>query len=424
MKEGNTLYWGKPAPVFVQLLLSAVLLLVACLTDAKSIEPGGKPFYPGNDSSRGASDTLRLATWNVNQLASTDTHRIAMIARKMQQQGADLYALQEIADSATLQQLLDHMQESGVRGFLAAYIPYEMRLAYLYRSDRIDSVSASAIPIDKEADYWMERRPFVFTFMLNPAAGSSTPLTVLNIHAKADLPNRYRSYRYRVQSADQLYRYIQQERPNDNLIVLGDFNDDFDRSIYQNQVSPYYLFTSDARHFRQLTKPYTENKVSTTLFHDQPIDHILVSDELFPSIRTETLRRISPLDFFEETGPPDTLSDHYMITTELHFNRSTAIQPRISGPAPSPILKTDHYPNPVQQEVTIRLELQDTRRITLQIYNSAGIRVGQLATRQQKNPGNHYYRWKPPSSLGNGIYFYRLSTDREPAITNPLLIFR
>jgi ligand-binding sensor domain-containing protein len=75
-------------------------------------------------------------------------------------------------------------------------------------------------------------------------------------------------------------------------------------------------------------------------------------------------------------------------------------------PLPTVATLEVNYPNPFNPATTIRFQLPDSRTVLLEVFNSAGQRVGVLAEGKW-SAGTHEVRFDA-SSLSSGIYYYRL----------------
>ena len=105
------------------------------------------------------------------------------------------------------------------------------------------------------------------------------------VHGKANTSPTATSYDRRKRGSDTLHYTLQQNYANDNVIILGDYNDDLDFTITAGITPPvtsYSAFTNDAVNFSALTLPLSlAGKKSTVSFNDV-IDHVMVSNDMVP----------------------------------------------------------------------------------------------------------------------------------------------
>jgi hypothetical protein len=192
---------------------------------------------------------------------------------------------------------------TGYHGFTADFINKGQQMAILYNTNTIDSLEAGEIRAAKVREtyredweyYWANGRPPLFFRFDYSNNGEQTEFFAVVIHAKANYGDYKESYERRQMAAEGLYYYLMDEHPNANIILLGDYNDDVDESIYyeeQNdeevyQDTPYDEFTVDTQNFRIVTQVLSENRQTASINYRNEdgegdlIDHINMSDELF-----------------------------------------------------------------------------------------------------------------------------------------------
>jgi flagellar hook assembly protein FlgD len=84
-----------------------------------------------------------------------------------------------------------------------------------------------------------------------------------------------------------------------------------------------------------------------------------------------------------------------------------------------------NYPNPFNPGTTISYDIPEKTTVKLQIYDLLGRLVRTLVHAQQE-AGSYAIPWdglsEDRSSVGSGVYFYRLETDKHVAVRKMLLI--
>jgi hypothetical protein len=78
------------------------------------------------------------------------------------------------------------------------------------------------------------------------------------------------------------------------------------------------------------------------------------------------------------------------------------------------------YPNPFNASTRLEFTLDHTSHVTLQIFDLVGRRVASIVNGQFA-PGGYRMNWDAPSAA-SGIYFARLTTDRQVGMTKLMLI--
>ncbi|RKH55817.1 hypothetical protein D7W81_35425 [Corallococcus aberystwythensis] len=143
---------------------------------------------------------------------------------------------------------------------------------------------------------------------------------VLHMKAYADSP----SYARRQGAAACLKDYMDTSLPTQNVMVLGDWNDDVDESIYylpaqypdpaKPAPSPYANLVNDPARYKFLTQPLSESGERSTVSNSQFIDHQLVTNELAKYYVAPT-KVIKP----GVANYKNTTSDHYPIFSQFNF---------------------------------------------------------------------------------------------------------
>ncbi|MCK4716470.1 MAG: T9SS type A sorting domain-containing protein, partial [Candidatus Marinimicrobia bacterium] len=85
------------------------------------------------------------------------------------------------------------------------------------------------------------------------------------------------------------------------------------------------------------------------------------------------------------------------------------------------------YPNPFNPETTLRFELIEATKISVQIYDLLGNRITTL-TNAAFQPGEHNLTWNGRDYqnrlVGTGIYFLQISDDRGFSRTEKVISLR
>lgn len=314
----------------ISLLAVPLLILSGC----------GSPYQPEEEQKENAvqieqndsvppDGVLETVTWNLLGYGTgftgpsnwdLQTKNIVAVVDSL---GADLYAFQEVADQEALDNIVQYM--NGYSGFTASHVPRDQDMAFVYNTNAIDSLEAG--PIDntdigeayqnKWDYYWANGRTPLF-FRFNYTYENTTEeFYAVVIHGKANTEDYAESYKRRQMAAEGLYYYLRENKPDANIILLGDYNDDVDQSIYyvqENndrvyQETPYDEFIEDTDNFNVLTKKLSNAGESASVNYDEIIDHITISNELFDEhIQNSTL-----------IHDPRSYIDNYENTTSDHL---------------------------------------------------------------------------------------------------------
>ena len=107
-----------------------------------------------------------------------------------------------------------------------------------------------------------------------------------------------------------------------------------------------------------------------------------------------------------------------MIDNDGSFTYSKTIETAIS--LPDVFTLSQNYPNPFNPSTKINYSLPYDSKVTLEIFNIAGVRIGQLVNDQQS--AGYYSVDFNSSSVGRnistGVYFYRITASDNVNKTN------
>jgi hypothetical protein len=297
--------------------------------------------------------TLEVVNWNLEWFGSTvfgptdDNQQEQNVGTIMRNIGADLFALAEVVDTARLGNIVrsmpgyayvvsnygSHTNPNEVPAPAPDALAQAQKLAFVYNTSIFSNISTTAllsVGINSPADVnttsynnWASGRfPFMMTADVTLDGVTKTVRFVL-IHAKANTAPTTPSYNRRKAGADDLHTLLNSTYGSDNVMLLGDFNDDLDQTITDGITPPttsYISFTSDTpSNYLLLTLPLSLAGERSTVTHDNVIDHVVVSNELgnnFISGSSDILSDVSAL----VTGYGTTTSDHYPVFTRYTFS--------------------------------------------------------------------------------------------------------
>ncbi|MDR1023757.1 MAG: endonuclease/exonuclease/phosphatase family protein [Prevotellaceae bacterium] len=283
-------------------------MAVTGIVRQESAEGGGRPF--------------RIATFNVEWLGCPDegpadkAQQMRNVATAIRAMDADIVALQEVTDNPTksLDTVLAYL-DGAWDGRVVIHNPSScvQSEAIVFKRSRA-TLTAEPVLMSNAGSYsaWASGRyPVEFSFDIN-TGGYTVPITLINLHAKAYSDRT--SYERRVEASRGLKALLDSSSyySAQNLIVLGDFNDDIDVATYRQSVSPYKNFVDDSLNYRFVTTPVTEDF--------SMIDHILISGRLFPYYIPHSAR----LEHEAESAVPgfrDNTSDHLPVSASFAFGK-------------------------------------------------------------------------------------------------------
>ncbi|MFB0516377.1 MAG: endonuclease/exonuclease/phosphatase family protein [Candidatus Neomarinimicrobiota bacterium] len=263
----------------------------------------------------GTDSTFEIMTWNLSnfgQRSPVPLHRVAEIVRDLD---VDVVALQEIVSQAVFEALVDSL--AGWSGYRASPTSPGQELAFLYK-DSLFTVVTPPFEIYAAEDLAFPREPLVLELALD-----TVRIVAINNHLKCcgdgiidDDPDDEEARR---RTASLLLEdYLRTELPEQNVIVLGDLNDEIDdpegENVFQNFIATDSLFFF-------VTMTLVEDSTQIT-YPQAPwfsfIDNILITASLFDeweaSGQVATMRLDDVMDDYLEV-----VSDHRPVALKLQI---------------------------------------------------------------------------------------------------------
>ena len=255
-----------------------------------------------------SAQTLEIATWNIENFpqASISSDYVEQIVETY---NLDVIAVQEITSQSAFQTLVNDLE--GWDGFVTQVNGGNQMVGYLYKTAEISIVGQAQNLYAEATDennnaFTAFRRPYMV--QVSHTSGFSTYL--INVHMKCCDGSEDRR-----RSASELIKaYIDDNLASENVIVLGDFNDeivDATDNVFQN-------FIDDADNFKFATMNIASGANTEWSYPSWPshLDQILITNELFDNeISTTTIKVDQCVSDFSST-----VSDHRPVMIKLSTN--------------------------------------------------------------------------------------------------------
>lgn len=293
--------------------------------DAGEVDSGVDAGTDAGESDGGVT----VDEWNLewfgdsSQDPSDDNLQAQNVATVISGEGADLFAVEEVVDYARFHAMVDAMP--GYASVLAKdrtvsnYWDYSgsQQVGLIYRLGAF-SLDSAQIILGGSSDDFAGRPPLEVSLTLH-VNGAEVPLYVIILHMKAYADET--SWGQRVAASADLKTYLDTTRAGDRVMVVGDWNDDLDESIACGtgtcEASPYANFEGEPASYQFATQLFTDSNPEwgTTVAFATPIDHHLITNELFGNVIAGSPRVIKPAI----SGYGTTTSDHYPTSVRYRF---------------------------------------------------------------------------------------------------------
>jgi len=321
-------------------LLSTILIILL----------SGQLYGQGlSDISFGTDSTFEVITWNIEWFPKNGTITVDSVSKILESLDADLFALQEIDDTAVCRQMINN---------LPAYELYIADgwfggLVYVYKTSTINV--QSIYKIYDTSPFWnaFPRSPLVieFTFM-------GEEFIVINNHFKCcgdgvlDIGNSSDEEARRYEASSLLKQYIDTNLSNSRVIVIGDLNDIL-TDVNSNNV--FQMFIDDSANYLFADYAIASGPSADWSYPGWPshLDHILITNEIFnefsdPISEIQTIK----VDNFMAGGLANYdyyISDHRPVGLKIKVNSSAQSLTEV----PSTNIK--FFPNPTNGHLSIDL---------------------------------------------------------------------
>lgn len=293
--------------------------------------------------------TLEVVNWNLEWFGSptngptNDVQQQANAQNILQSIGADIYGIVEVVDETRLASIVSNMPDYAyvISNFGSHTNPNSptpstlaaaQKQAFIYKTSVFSNITTQPLltqGINSTADitnpaynYFSSGRfPFMFTSDVT-LAGETKQVRFVLIHAKANTSPTATSYARRKSSSDTLRFTLNSLYPNDNIVILGDINDDLDQTITDGIVPPitsWSAFVNDNTNFTEPTLALSLAGKKSTVSYNDMIDHVLLSNEMNAFYMNGSANVLDDVNSLV-SNYGSTTSDHYPIFTRYAFD--------------------------------------------------------------------------------------------------------
>lgn len=300
------------------------------------------------------ANTLEVVNWNIEwfgsaaQAPTNDALQLANVTTIAKSIKADIFAFSEIVSETNLQALVASLNTAfgantyayNISNFGSHTNPFEsnpgnladaQKLAFVYKTSVISPIGQpvalvtngvnTAADLNNPAFNYFSSGRYPYMMRANVTLGTETKeIRFILLHGKANTSPIATSYNRRKAGADTLAYTLNNLYPNDNIILLGDFNDDLDQSVAAGfTTTSYSAFTTNSAAFFAPTLALSLAGKKSTVAYNDMIDHVMLSNEmqrLYINSSASVLDDVSSL----VSNYGTTTTDHYPIFTRYAFD--------------------------------------------------------------------------------------------------------
>lgn len=373
-------------------------------------------------------DTLEIVNWNLEYFgdkASELPQEMYDTKTIMDSLNADIYALVEIVNKDSLASLVQSMNGSynyilSPFGSFASNVndpdwAGDQKMAFVYRTSMVKNIAARPLLENSIGNAYYNWSSGRFPYLVSADVLGSDQvwrnIKFVIIHAKAYSDNSSCNRRYAggLEMKDTLDAHF----ANDRIIILGDYNDDFDSTICSNSTTSNYSYlvadsnSSTANYYKSPTLPLSKMGIASINGYTSFIDHVMLSNEMVPYYVPGSAEMLKNKVNNWVTDYNTYVSDHFPVLTKYYLG-ATAIQ----NVATDDFIKI--YPNPASDFIHIELHANQVHYAIFTTDNRK-IMSGEL---------NNKMNSISLSDLSNGMYYIKLSFENKMTITKPLMIMK
>lgn len=307
-------------------------------------------FLKGNSYS--LSSMLNIVNWNIEWFGSpsngpSDDQLQQDNAKKViDYLGADAYGVAEITDATRFSNLVSSLS-GGYSYVIGNYCSggtslsscgSAQKMAFIYKTSEFSNVTSRGLMLSSSTatSNWASGRvPFLVNADVTKN-GVTRNINFIVLHAKANTgtsAEQIDAYNRRKAGVQELKDTLDTYFSTANIIMIGDYNDDLDRTIAPttgadtvSSYQPVVADSTDANSYRSLTLPLSYFKLSSTASNPEMIDHVVVSNEVAPMYINLSATLYNDIDVLAGiTNYFTTTSDHYPVRTSYRLSIPSAI---------------------------------------------------------------------------------------------------
>ncbi|MES2778634.1 MAG: T9SS type A sorting domain-containing protein [Bacteroidota bacterium] len=367
----------------------------------------------GNDT------LLDVGNWNIEWFGdqsngpSDEVLQYDNVKSLLKNTDVDVWGLAEVSDPTVFSTLLSDL---AVYDAVISTFSQTQKTALIWKKGKFSIVGYGNILTESAYNYDFAGRPPLEVALKSKDNNITDTLYFYVLHLKANTgtqAEKVTSYNRRKNAAGHLKAYLDANRKNKKVFVLGDWNDDLDESIvYSNGdylPSPFLDFLNDSASYFYASYELTTTGKQSTASYPNMIDHQLISTYLRDSFYVAHSANVLTQTAAQIVGYKNNTSDHYPVLSRYNMKRYFKPVPPPTGMNElTDALKMIIYPNPAEQSIHVITSLPFTKLTLTNI-------IGEVVTETDKADIT-------VNTIMNGIYF--LTVSGENGITTQKIVIQ
>ncbi|MBC3541361.1 Ig-like domain-containing protein [Rufibacter sediminis] len=390
------------APVSRQLKVEGAVTFTSAGLNVSTIQLLGSSYLK--------AETFDIATYNMeffgngNQIGTgfgpaNALLQIANATTVLNRMNMDIIGVEEISDETALDQVIANLPAGYAKRISPVYSysikpnsstePFPaQKIGFLYNTAHVTPVGFRVMFEDlyRQAvagtttlindDFWSSGRlPYMGIFDVR-AGGITKRIHVITIHAKSGSATS--DFNRRVADIQVLKDTLDTYYANQNVILLGDFNDNVVGSINAGGVSSYNSFVTDVADYQALTYPLAQAGGFSFPSSGSFLDHLIISNELMDEYLEPSTTIEDPRGYVANYS--NTTSDHLPVFSRFAFTSTDPV-----GTKEDEKDKFRIYPNPTTTgNVVLQLPVLAPKGVLqLTVYSLRGEIVLQTSGNEQ-----------------------------------------
>jgi endonuclease/exonuclease/phosphatase family metal-dependent hydrolase len=270
----------------------------------------------------GADSSLDIACWNIEWFGKTasgygptnDVLQQQNVAKVLQAAQIDIWGLCEVSSKIAFDTLLGRLP--GYSGVLST-IAQEQKPAVIFNNTRFELLASRSLLPVYEREFASGRLPLEVV-LRRKQTGDTFYIIVL--HLKANTGNtteKNAAYDLRRRSSEALKELLDLEYKQRRVMVIGDWNDDLDRSIFNNLQTPFKKLLDDTANYFFPSYSLTVQGDRSTVSYSDMIDHLMANKAMKKHLLPGTAKVFYLQQYLSSYG--STTSDHYPVYTRFRW---------------------------------------------------------------------------------------------------------